>query len=268
MILGTYHCHTEFCDGKSTAEEMVLAAIAAGAEEIGITPHSPVSAENWCIAREKIKKYLAEADRLKKKYSDKIRVYAGIEYDALSRVNRDDYDFIIGSSHSVVPDGNRFWVDLSASEVRENVNKYYHSDPYSYVEEYFDRVSNVYEITKCDIIAHFDLVTKFLEVDPLFDTEHPRYVAARDKALDKLLQSPAIFEVNTGAISRGYRTTPYPEDTVLRRIAESGKPVVINSDSHSKETVLFGIREEMERLDSMGIKYVKTMEELLSFTRK
>ena len=49
MILGTYHAHTEFCDGKSTAEEMILAAISLGAKEIGLTPHSPIPNEDWCM---------------------------------------------------------------------------------------------------------------------------------------------------------------------------------------------------------------------------
>ena len=34
------------------------------------------------------------------------------------------------------------------------------------------------EVTKCDIIGHFDLITKFIEQDPCFDVRHPRYVKA------------------------------------------------------------------------------------------
>ena len=267
MTLGTYHCHTEFCDGKSTAEEMILAAIEQGAKEIGLTPHSFVEGEEWCMSLEGTEEYLLKTSELKKKYSDRIKVFCGIEQDVISKIDREKYDYVIGSVHSVSPDGNLFWVDLSMADVRENVNKYFHSDPYAYVEAYFEEVGSIYEKTKCDIIGHFDLVTKFIERDRLFDVRNERYIRARDLALDKLLSTPALFEVNTGAISRGYRTTPYPEDEVLFRIAESGKPLVINSDSHSASTVLFGIEEQMRRLDSLGIKYVTSLEEVLSITR-
>lgn len=58
-------------------------------------------------------------------------------------------------------------------------------------------------------------------------------------ALEKLLKRDVIFEINTGAISRGYRTSPYPAPFLLRAIREKGGRVCITSDSHSARTVLF-----------------------------
>jgi len=268
MTLGTYHAHTEFCDGKSTAEEMIIAAISAGASEIGLSSHSPIPGENWCMSEEGVKEYIRTVTALKEKYSDRIKVFLGVELDVKSRVNREDFDYILGSAHSVTAGGKNLWVDISMTGVREAVDEYFGSDPYKYVESYYDEVSSVYEKTGCDIIGHFDLVTKFIERDPLFDVTHPRYIKARNKALDKLLCTPAVFEVNTGAISRGYRTNPYPDDDVLYRIAEAGKPVIINSDSLNKESVLFGIEKERERLDQMGIKYLTSLSDVLKITRK
>lgn len=267
MILGTYHAHTEFCDGKSTAEEMILSAIKLGASEIGLSPHSPVPGESWCIRNEKLGLYKEKMKLLKEKYKNEIRIYMGIEEEFISGTDTRDFDFVIGSVHSVTVNGQNLWVDLSASDVRGFVNKYFHSDPYKYTEAYYERVASVYKKTHCDIIGHFDLVTKFLEKDPLFSVNDERYLKQRDEALFTLIDTPALFEVNTGAISRGYRTTPYPEDAVLSVIAKSGKPVVINSDSHSKDTVLFGIKEQQQRLDSLGIKYVTRLCEILDITR-
>ena len=267
MILGTYHAHTEFCDGKSSAEEMILSAIDLGAAEIGLTPHSPIKGEDWSMSEEGLLEYKRTVTRLKDKYNDRITVFMGIEEDVISGTDTRDFDFVIGSVHSVFAEGKNLWVDLSPAEVRENVKKYFHSDPYKYTEAYFESVKEVYEKTHCDIIGHFDLVTKFIERDPLFSPLDERYLKQRDEALLTLLNTPALFEVNTGAISRGYRTTPYPEDSILSVIAKSGKPVVINSDSHSKETVLFGIKEQQQRLDSLGIKYVTRLCEILDITR-
>ena len=40
MILTDLHVHTNYCDGKNTPEEMVLAAIEKGMECIGFSVHS------------------------------------------------------------------------------------------------------------------------------------------------------------------------------------------------------------------------------------
>ena len=44
-----------------------------------------------------------------------------------------------------------------------------------------------------------------------------------------------IFEINTGAMFRGYRTEPYPSLPLLRRMKELGCKIMINGDSHSTE---------------------------------
>ena len=63
---------------------------------------------------------------------------------------------------------------------------------------------------------------------------------------DVLIEKDRIFEINTGAISRGWRVTPYPQDFLLRRIAEKGARVIITSDSHSRDTILFGYEAAVE----------------------
>ena len=45
-----------------------------------------------------------------------------------------------------------------------------------------------------------------------------------------------IFEINTGAMSRGYRKAPYPASDILRAICMRGGRIMINSDSHEKTT--------------------------------
>ena len=43
MILSNCHTHTNYCDGKATAEQMILSAIDKGFSSIGISSHSPMS---------------------------------------------------------------------------------------------------------------------------------------------------------------------------------------------------------------------------------
>ncbi len=263
MTLSSYHTHSTFSDGKNTLEEMVQSAIEQGCGEIGFSDHAPMAFDcDWSIKAEKIEEYKRQALSLKEKYKDKIKIYLGIEQDYYS-VPANGYDYIIGSVHFVYKDGEYIPVDINADEVKGYVDRLYGGDVYGYCEDYFKLVKDVYNKTKCQIIGHFDLVTKFNERMPLIDINHPRYVNAVDDALSELLKTPAIFEINTGAISRGYRTTPYPDDRTLDIIAKTGKPFVITSDTHNADTITFNFEERKKALEEKGYKYITSLEEIL-----
>ncbi|MGX8704670.1 MAG: hypothetical protein ACSW8H_09525, partial [bacterium] len=71
----------------------------------------------------------------------------------------------------------------------------------------------------------------------LFDEGHPRYVAAWQKAADKLIATGVPFEINTGGMSRGWRTDTYPAKPIRDYIAAHGGRFILSSDSHSTETL-------------------------------
>ena len=146
---------------------------------------------------------------------------------------------------------------------KNNIDKYYGGDVYAYCEDYYDLMADVYNKTRCDIIGHFDLITKFNEVAPMIDESEPRYVSAVNKALSVLVNTPATFEVNTGAISRGYRTKPYPNDEILNKLRSLGKKFIINSDTHSTATIDCKLEEVADSFDKSGIKYITRLEEIL-----
>lgn len=264
MKISTYHLHTKYCDGKNTAEEMILSAIEKGCHEIGFSGHAYLDIENtWAMTLEGTEQYKKEISYLKEKYKDKIKIYLGIEQDYFSPLPTDEYDFVIGSVHYVKKDGKYLPVDISKDEVDSFVNECYDGDYYAYAEDYYKLVSDVYNKTKCDIIGHVDLVTKFNEGGRQFSTENERYRKSALDAVENLLLTPAIFEINTGAISRGYRKEPYPEDFLLDRIAKSRKPFVVNSDTHNVDTVAFLIEETKNELDKKGYTYINSLEEIL-----
>ena len=87
MILTDLHVHTNYCDGKNTPEEMVLAAIEKGMECIGFSVHSYTEFDtSFCIKSEKVADYKAEINGLKEKYKDKIRILCGTEMDYFSEM--------------------------------------------------------------------------------------------------------------------------------------------------------------------------------------
>lgn len=263
MSLSSYHTHSTYSDGKSTLEEMVLSAIERGCEEIGFSDHAPMEFScDWSMEKERVEAYKSEIAGLREKYKGKIKIFLGIEQDYFS-VPAQGYDYVIGSVHFVYKNGEYLPVDISADEVKAFIDKHYGGDAYSYCEDYFKLVRDIYNKTKCQIIGHFDLVTKFNERMPLIDINNPRYVRAVDGALEELLKTNAIFEVNTGAISRGYRTTPYPDERTMGIISKSGKPFVITSDTHHRDTVTFNFEEQEKSLSSQGYKFIKSLKEIM-----
>ena len=235
------HMHTTWSDGKNTPEEMILEAIRLGLETVGISDHS--SGDPCGMTLEQSADYRAEIAALKEKYAGQIRVLCGLERDFLTD-DFNEYDYTIGSVHWLpMPDGHRVSIDWTPEKLREGAEKYFGGDFYALAEAYYAAEARVVEVTKCDIIGHFDLISKFIEVDPAFDVKHPRYVKAWQQAADELLKTGKPFEMNTGAMSRGYRTEPYPAKDIRDYIRAHGGKLIMSSDAHAKENITYGFKE-------------------------
>lgn len=236
--------HTSFCDGKDSPEEMVQSAIEKGLSIVGIAVHSYTDFDlSYCIKRSRIPDYLKTVVKLKSKYKDKIRVLCGIEQDMHAPLPTSDYDYVIGSLHYVNTIDGKVPVDSSEEIFTHCVKQYFGGDFYAFAENYFENVANVFDVTKCHIIGHFDLVSKYNENGKYFDEDHPRYVKAYTKALDRLLEANVPFEINTGAMSRGCKSTVYPNKKMRDYILSKGGKFILSSDSHSKENIAFGFDE-------------------------
>ena len=234
------HMHSVFSDGRDTPEEMVRAALEMGLETVGLSDHSHVSFEDPSVMPlDRRAEYRAEMNRLKKKYAGRIEVLCGLERDYYCD-DPDEYDYTIGSVHDIrMPDGHFVCVDGSPEQLTEEVRQYFGGDWYALTEAYYQLEGRVAEVTRCDIIGHFDLVTKFNEKHRFFDENHPRYVNAWQAAAKRLLASGKPFEVNTGAISRGYRSVPYPSAAIQAFLLERGAELIPASDAHRREHICY-----------------------------
>ena len=249
MRSSNFHTHTTYCDGKDSPEELVIAAVENGCRAIGFSGHSYTGIDDdspFCMTKEGTEEYKKDLQRLKEKYKDKIAVYTGIEQDYYSAHPADGYDYVIGSVHYILKDGVYLSVDHTLEEQKKDIAEHYGGDAYAYVGDYYALVGDLYNRTHCNIVGHFDLVTKFGEKEKLFDTSDSRYISAAFGALEKLFGHGLCFEINYGAIARGYRTSPYPEKTILDKILSSGERVIYTSDCHDKSKLLLGIPEDAE----------------------
>ncbi len=228
------HTHTNYCDGNDSPREMVEEAIKRGFDIIGFSGHSyDPCVEPYSMTPEGTEQYKAEVTALKEKYKDKIDIFLGLEQDYYSEPYGDSYDYIIGSVHNVLKNGKMYPVDLDPDGLQKVLDEQYDGDFETFSEEYFELVEDVANKTNCDIIGHIDLVSKFFETHPRVLTD--RYKNAALKAVKALIPFNRYFEINVGAMTRGYRTSPYPEPFILKEIHRLGGKIVINGDCHNKE---------------------------------
>lgn len=306
------HMHTVYCDGADTAEDMIRSAIDKGLKVVGLSGHSfTPHDQSYCMSREDTRRYIEEVNTLREKYAGKIRVLLGLELDYYADTDTTPYDYLIGSVHYLFTDSGwekycrilgseeeadrpdadaaafslvRFtdWtaVDDEPYDLRHFANVQ-GVDMMTVAELFYETAGTVVSRTDCDIIGHFDLLTKFNEKYRLspddtvadlskneapagavkfFDTTDPRYEAAWKRAVDRIFEECAaryregyrnrletlgilhagdkpVFEINTGAISKGYRTTPYPDSDQREYIRSKGGILILNSDSHKVDTI-------------------------------
>lgn len=258
MSVQNLHTHTVFSDGKNTVEEMVQGALRTGCSALGFSEHSPLSRDvdldGYTMAEKDVPDYRAEVLRMQGKYAGQMTIFLGLEQDIDSKPPQDAYDYLIGSVHGIWKHGIYLPVDESREILAGAVEMHYGGDYSGYVQDYYQREAQVYEKTGCQIIGHFDLVTKFNEGGRLFDQEDKRYQNAALEALETLLQKDVVFEINTGAMSRGYRTAPYPAPALLRFIRDRGGRICISSDSHSADTITYAFDQAAELARACGFR--------------
>ena len=233
------HTHTTFCDGKNTPEELAEEALRLGCPALGFSGHSYTPFDtSYCMSLAGTDEYRRRVCALKERYAGRMQIYLGVEQDFYAPAPADAYDYVIGSVHYLCRDGQYLAVDHSREWLQRDVARHYGGDVYAYLEDYYATAACLQEQTGCQIVGHFDLVTKFNERGDLFDTRHPRYRAAVLRALDRLCRADVVFEVNTGAMARGLRTSPYPQEWIREAIRARGRRFIRTSDCHKRELLL------------------------------
>ena len=263
MNFSAYHSHTNFSDGKNTMEEMVQAAIALGMDAIGISDHSFTPCDtSYCMKLEDYPAYLAELDRVKAKYADRITVLRGIEldYDSDPAIT-ENLDYFLGSVHYLLyGDCERVYaIDHAPSEQYNCVEREHGGDVRGFIRDYFDTVVRHIEATRPTIVGHFDVISKFSEKYDLVDESDPFYQKTALEALEAVLKVTPVVEVNTGAISRNWRTRPYPADFLLKAIKEMGGELVLGADTHAVDTITCFFPESVEIIKNAGFDHILTL---------
>ena len=248
------HVHTTYCDGKTPAAEMAKRAYELGFVSLGFSSHAPQTFDpGYCIDPSREEDYKAEIRSLKRDYADRMTIYLGIERDLYSCCSTMDYDFFIASFHYFAkPDGHHAPVDASPEKLKEYVDAYCGGDGLEMARRYFTALRDYVLSSRAPVIGHFDLVRKNNASLHLYDEASPAYQTIALDALRPLAGTGALLEVNTGAMARGYLTTPYPDAFLLQAWRSWGGEVIINSDCHDVRLLTAGFDEAEALLCSLG----------------
>jgi len=93
-INGDFHVHSLWSDGNDSLEDIVLAAQQRGYKFIGLTDHSQSLKIANGLSEERVKKKIAEVEKLRKKFPD-LRIFCGTECDIKSDGTLDYPDNIL-----------------------------------------------------------------------------------------------------------------------------------------------------------------------------
>lgn len=249
-IIADMHVHTNYVDGENTVFEIGKAAREKGIRLLGFSEHAYIGgSEPFGIKGEELDNYINDVYTLRDMYPSEMLVLCGLEMENLSGFRYIDefqlsqLDYLIGSTHALIKDGVDFAVDYTEEFLQEKVDSLYGGDWYALVRDYYALESKVVENTDCDIIGHFDLITKFNQGMKHFDENSDAYLEPALAAMDELLKAEIPFEINTGAISRGYRKEPYPSARLLKELKARGGRICINSDAHDMYFLGYGFNE-------------------------
>jgi len=172
---------------------------------------------------------------------------------------KEDVDVINSGGGYVthVPHGNFFGSEESFSIIRGG-----HVDAMAAAELYYSQYLKLARNSRVDIVAHYDLITKFdeptvkrkqkQEQEPIFDIEDKAYLEAAFEGMRALVKSDKIFEINTGAVSRGYRKSFYPSERLLRELKNMGGRITLGADAHRPEHAGFMMEEAAEYAAKCG----------------
>ena len=232
-MLSNLHTHTIFCDGQSTAEEMVQKAIEKGFVSLGFSGHAYTPFElTSCMKDEQ--GYINEINRLKKVYKGQIEIYLGTEEDAFALIDRSKYEYIIGSLHFLKINGKILPIDIG-NEYMQRCFEAFNKNAERMAECYYSTFTDYLMKRRPDVVGHFDLIKKYDEVsEPIF-LGNKKHDEIAKSFLRTIASKGFLFEVNTGAIARGYRTLPYPSADLLHVLKAERADITLTSDCHNAD---------------------------------
>ena len=217
-----YHTHSILSDGHTNYEEMVLAAIEKGLDEIGFSDHVCLKPVTWAMQEVDLPVMTSQIMKIREKYGHLITIRYGIEMDYFPGKEEQLYriiqslplDYVIGSVH--------FIGEWNFDGDQSLYGKWSNDELYAI---YFGLVQQAAASRLFDTLGHLDLVKKF-SVYP--DTNQSLLF---EETVRVISRSGMVVELNTGGLDRPCAEF-YPGPQWLEMLYANDVPVTLSSDAH------------------------------------
>lgn len=249
------HTHCVYCDGRDTPREMIERALSLGFTSLGFSSHANTVIADTCELGARRDEYASEILRLKAEYEGKIDILLGTELDYFSAEIADStrYDYRIASVHYGRVGDEYVCYDLGINHSEDAIRRHFNGDVLKYARLYYDTMADMPNKLSGDFVGHFDLITKFEKKAPhLYATDSPEYKKMALDALYAVREKFELFEVNTGPIGRGYKSTPYPAPFILDAMRDAGCKLILTTDCHNKNFLDCGFDTSLELIKAHG----------------
>lgn len=246
------HIHSDFSGDSSMAAEVACdTAIIRGLSGLAFTDHLDIDFPDFDIEFNiNFDVYSEFMDKLKNKYSGKLKVLKGIEAGIQAHVIEEtqaiienyDFDYVIGSVH-IIDGMDPYQKIFYEGKTKDAAYK-------RYLEEVLSAISS---FDQFDVLGHIDYIVR----NGGYDDRSLRYADYRD-LIDSIFKMLAIkgkgIEINTAS----YRdkpgiNTPQYDIMLLKRFRElGGELICLGSDSHSPEHIGYKFKYFQEMLLEAG----------------
>lgn len=268
----TYHCHTNFSDGKNSLEEMVAQAQNLGFSHIGISDHLIVhknieQSPSWQMMVSRSDAHIYKRDFKSalpafQKHCDEIhefsrrknfKIYAGFEIDFFTYdgwleelkdfLSQIDYDYVISGNHFLFNEDCE-----TIYNIHKTVKDFLAKDEITdLVSSHFKIIEKSVQSQLFKFVAHLDYVRKIKDCY----AENENFTAEKLSILNALKNNKTGTEIST----KGLRKIGdfYPDEWLLQKIKEHNIPVVISDDAHRTDEIGYDFDKAENRLKELGI---------------
>ncbi len=258
----------EFCDhADNSIEEIIQRAIELGMPIYVISEHAPRNDTrylypeeiemNWTpeVLMDKFYSYCKTVEELQNKYMPQITLLKGLEIEVVppddyvsftqELVREGDIEYIVGSVHWV----NGYMIDYSRDTFNQAVQA--HNGLENLIVAYYQTLKDMVKFIKPDIVAHFDLITCFLEPEEV-RAYTPRHSYAIELALEEIKNNDCLLELNTSGLRKPIHRI-FPDKFIIKKSNELKIPFTFGDDSHNIQQVGYGLQLARQALVDIGI---------------
>lgn len=246
MVLADCHVHSHHSvDGSRRLEDYCRAAVAAGLTGITFTEHYDLNPAAEGFNHLHFARYAQEVEAVRQKFAGRLEIGLGLElgephlyHEAIGTfLLGKKVDFLLGSVH---------WVGEKALHLDYGRDC---SGEEAY-QKYFEEVLRAVQAGNFHVLAHLDLLKRYLSRKCPLDVERFREIITA--ILQEALSRGIGLEVNTSGIRQGLGDT-LPGLTILRWYRDLGGEIVtLGSDAHRPEDVGADLSTGLDILSAAG----------------